>query len=133
MLFLWFLVKLRVYRRVGRFRFDIKTVTVYLRRGKKKFPSMNKSSCHPTDINGRKYILIIFFQNCYNRCFCTSFLENIICLVSQTVCNICSKHQQMSREIWYIVKINILMLKRKFMLIMKLIAVNSGLNETIWC
>ena len=30
-------------RRVGGFRFVIKTVTIYLRRG------MNKSSCHPTD------------------------------------------------------------------------------------
>ena len=70
-------------RRVGRFRFVIKTVTIYLRRGKKRFPGMNKSSCHPTDINGRKYILIIIFQSCYNTCFCTSFVENITSLVSQ--------------------------------------------------
>ena len=48
-------------RRVGRFRFVIETVTIYLRRGKKGFPGMNKSSCHPTGINGRKYILTIIF------------------------------------------------------------------------
>ena len=28
-------------------------------------------------------ILIIIFQSCYNTCFCTSFVENIISLVSQ--------------------------------------------------
>ena len=70
-------------RRVGHFRFVIKTVTIYLRCGNKRFPGMNKSSCHPTDINGRKYILIIIFQSCYNTCFCTSFVENITSLVSQ--------------------------------------------------